>query len=197
MITDHFLPCGHCWIFQICWNIECSTLFIYFFDFCFYFYFFFKFYFYFILLYNTVLVLPYIDMNLPRVYMSPQQHHLLGFEIAQLEFCHLLAFSGSHNVIWELCVCVVVRGRRFIDNKSVCMSVKLLQSCPTLCDSMDHSPLGSSVHGILQARILESVAVSSFKGIFLIQGLNLHLLHLLHLQVASLPLASLWKPQQE
>ena len=52
------------------------------------------------------MVLPYIDMNLPQVYMSPQQHHLLGFEIAQLEFCHLLAFSGNHNVIWELCVCV-------------------------------------------------------------------------------------------
>ena len=34
--------------------------------------FFFYFYFYFILLYNTVLVLPYINMNLPRVYMSSQ-----------------------------------------------------------------------------------------------------------------------------
>ena len=34
--------------------------------------FFFNFYFYFILLYNTVLVLPYIDMNPPRVYMSSQ-----------------------------------------------------------------------------------------------------------------------------
>ena len=33
---------------------------------------FFNFYFYFILLYNTVLVLPYIDMNQPRVYMSSQ-----------------------------------------------------------------------------------------------------------------------------
>ena len=29
------------------------------------------------------------------------------------------------------------------------------QSCPTLGDPMDHSPPGSSVHGILQARILE------------------------------------------
>ena len=29
------------------------------------------------------------------------------------------------------------------------------KSYPTLCDSMDHSPPGSSVHGILQARILE------------------------------------------
>ena len=34
--------------------------------------FFFKFYFYFILLYNTILVLPYIDMNPPRVYMRSQ-----------------------------------------------------------------------------------------------------------------------------
>ena len=30
-----------------------------------------------------------------------------------------------------------------------------LQSCPTLCDPMDHNPPGSSVYGILQARILE------------------------------------------
>ena len=35
------------------------------------------------------------------------------------------------------------------------------QSCLTLCDSMDCSTLGSSVHGILQARILEWVAISS------------------------------------
>ena len=34
------------------------------------------------------------------------------------------------------------------------------QSCPTLCDPMDHSPLGSSIHGILQARTLEWVAIS-------------------------------------
>ena len=40
-----------------------------------------------------------------------------------------------------------------------CMSAKSPQSCPTLCDPMDYSPPGSSVHGILQARILEWVAV--------------------------------------
>ena len=39
-------------------------------------------------------------------------------------------------------------------------AAKLLQSCPTLCDPIDGSPLGSSVPGILQARILEWVAVS-------------------------------------
>ena len=35
-----------------------------------------------------------------------------------------------------------------------------LQLCPTLCDPMDQNPPGSSVHGILQARILEWVAMS-------------------------------------
>ena len=37
-------------------------------------------------------------------------------------------------------------------------------SCLTLCDPMDSSPPGSSVHGILWARILEWVAVSSSRG---------------------------------
>ena len=39
-------------------------------------------------------------------------------------------------------------------------AAKSLQSCPTLCDPIDGSPVGSSVPGILQARILESVAIS-------------------------------------
>ena len=39
-----------------------------------------------------------------------------------------------------------------------------LQSCPTLCDPMDCSPPGSSVPGILQARIVEWVATSSSRG---------------------------------
>ena len=40
------------------------------------------------------------------------------------------------------------------------MHAMLLQLCPTLCDPMDSSLPGSSVHGILQARILEWVAIS-------------------------------------
>ena len=39
-----------------------------------------------------------------------------------------------------------------------CMHAKSLQSCLTLCDPMDYSPLGSSVHWILQARILDWIA---------------------------------------
>ena len=44
-----------------------------------------------------------------------------------------------------------------------CMHAKSLQSCPTLCNPMNSSPPGSSVHGILQARILEWVAISFSK----------------------------------
>ena len=40
------------------------------------------------------------------------------------------------------------------------------QSCLTLCDPMDCSPLGSSVYGISQARILEWVAISFSRGYF-------------------------------
>ena len=46
-----------------------------------------------------------------------------------------------------------------------------------LCDPMDRSPPSSSVHGILQAGILEKVAMPFSQGIFLTQGLNPHLLH--------------------
>ena len=46
------------------------------------------------------------------------------------------------------------------------MKVKVLvtQLCPTLCDSMDYSPPGSSVHGILQPRIVEWVAIPFSRG---------------------------------
>ena len=44
------------------------------------------------------------------------------------------------------------------------MSAKSFQSSPTLCDPMDYSLPGSSVYGILQARILECVAISSSRG---------------------------------
>ena len=40
----------------------------------------------------------------------------------------------------------------------------ITQSCPTLCCSMDCSPPGSSVHGILQARIMEWAAMPSSRG---------------------------------
>ena len=44
------------------------------------------------------------------------------------------------------------------------MCAKSLQFCPTLCDPMDCSPSGSSVQGILQARIMEWAALPSSRG---------------------------------
>ena len=44
------------------------------------------------------------------------------------------------------------------------VKVLVTQSCPTLCDPMDWRPPGSSVHGILQARILEWVAIPFSRG---------------------------------
>ena len=54
---------------------------------------------------------------------------------------------------------------------------KSLQSCSTLCDPMDWSPPGSSVHGMLQARILEWVAISSSRGSSPPRDRTPHLLH--------------------
>ena len=50
----------------------------------------------------------------------------------------------------------------FVSEKMMC--AKSLLSCPTLCDPMDCSLPGSSVHGILQARILEWDTVPSSRG---------------------------------
>ena len=49
-------------------------------------------------------------------------------------------------------------------NFPVAAAVKSLQLCPTLCDPMDGSPSGSPVPGILQARILEWVAISFYNA---------------------------------
>ena len=71
------------------------------------------------------------------------------------------------------------------------------QSCATLCDPMDYSLPGSSVHGILQARVLEWVAIPFSRGSSQprdgthISWVPLHLLHLLHWQADSLPLSHL------
>ena len=46
------------------------------------------------------------------------------------------------------------------------VTVLVAQSCPILCNPTDCSPLGSSAHRILQARILESVAILFSRGSF-------------------------------
>ena len=55
--------------------------------------------------------------------------------------------------------------------------VLVIQLCPTLCNPMDYSPPSSSVHDILQARILERVTIPFFRGIFPTQERSPDLLH--------------------
>ena len=56
--------------------------------------------------------------------------------------------------------------------RDVCACMLLLQLCLTLWDPMDFNPPGSSVYGILWARILEWVAIFLPQGIFAAQGSN-------------------------
>ena len=73
----------------------------------------------------------------------------------------------------------------------------VVQMSPIVCDPMDCSPPGSSVHGIFQARILKWVAISSSRGSSSPRILNPSLLHLLHWQVDSLPLNHLGSPKEQ
>ena len=76
-----------------------------------------------------------------------------------------------------------------------CMHVKSLQSCPTLCDPMDGSPPGSSVHWILQARILEWIdTLSSKESSQLREGTHC-LLCLLHWQGRFFTTKATWEAQ--
>ena len=67
------------------------------------------------------------------------------------------------NIVWffSLYFCIYCR---FFPSWLRCMCARSFQLCPPLCDPMNWSPPGSSVRGILQARILECVAMPSSRG---------------------------------
>ena len=67
------------------------------------------------------------------------------------QYCH----RWQSFLYIPVCVCVCV---------CVCVWVLVTQLCPTLCDPMGCSPPGSTVHGILQARILEWVDIPFSRG---------------------------------
>ena len=89
---------------------------------------------------------------------------------------HCLPQSNTLNInVTVYIVCFPCQSR-----SSLKVKVLVAQSCPALCNSMDCSPPGSSICGIFQARILEWVAISSSRGVFLTQGLKPGLLHCRH-----------------
>ena len=75
-----------------------------------------------------------------------------------------------------------------------CEHCSVAQLCLTLGDPMDCSPPGSSVHGVLQARILEWVAMPSPRRSSRPRDWTLRLLCLLHWQADSLPPSHLGSP---
>ena len=69
--------------------------------------------------------------------------------------------------------------------------IQRLSRVQPFCNPEDHSPSGSSVHQISQARILEWIAIAFSRGLFLNQGSNPHLLRW---QANYLPLNHLGRP---
>ena len=72
-----------------------------------------------------------------------------GYSYASL--CHLLIHSLHETPTFPASKLLIYH----MTDRDPVMPAKSLQSCLTLCDPMDYSPPGSSVHGILQARILK------------------------------------------
>ena len=64
----------------------------------------------------------------------------------------------------RICMCFKKLQSSHLMSRHVCKCTKWFQLCPTLCDPMDCSPPGSSVHRILQATIQEWVAMPSPPG---------------------------------
>ena len=73
---------------------------------------------------------------------------------------YIFLASMKQNLVRKVRTSTINYNLKLVRFKSpVCMGAKSLQSCPTLCDPMNCNLPGSSVHGILQARTLEWVAM--------------------------------------
>ena len=78
---------------------------------------------------------------------------------------HLLWFSGKSLCGKRGILILVSFEKQLLSTvKHMILCVVVTESCPPLCDSMEYSPPGSSVHGIVQARILEWVAITFSRG---------------------------------
>ena len=100
-----------------------------------------------------------------RINQWAQRHPAICYYVVKLltfpfdSFLQFLSFSWNYPPDFVCCPLFV---HTFNINYSDYSEVT--QSCPTLCDPMDCSLPGSSVHGIFQARVLEWVAISFSRG---------------------------------
>ena len=79
----------------------------------------------------------------------------------------------------------------------VCRVTSVFSHSPTLCGPLNCHPPRSFVYGILQARILEWVAMPLLQGIFYTRGSNPCFLGLLHWQAGSLNTSATWKAHDD
>ena len=86
--------------------------------------------------------------------------HLHNTHTHILFFFRLFSIIGYYKIL-SIVPCATRRSLLFTYPIYAAAAAKLLQSCPTLCNPIDGSPPGSPVPGILQARTLEWVAISS------------------------------------
>ena len=107
------------------------------------------------------------------VALHSMAHSFIELDKAVVHVLSLISFRdcGFHSV----CPLIRIKGSWKLPDEShlahmqtrgkhICVHAKSLQSCLTLCNPMDCSLPGYSVHGILQARILEQVAILFFRG---------------------------------
>ena len=109
-------------------------------------------YFFFLVLFSfifTLLIISFLPSFKPLLWIY-FPHLLLASWDGNLDFDFQLFFPTPVFSFWKILL-------------EHCWYL-VAQSCPTLCDPLDCSPPASSVHGILQARILEWAAISSSWG---------------------------------
>ena len=97
--------------------------------------------------------LPLQNVSLVLVCMYVISNSLLNF-LYFSDFTDLSVFSCSLLSVFKI-----------ITPNSLFLCSVVAQSCPTLCNPMDCSPTGYTVHGIFQARITEWVAISYFRDL--------------------------------
>ena len=101
-------------------------------------------------------------LALQGTFKSLLQHHSSKASIFQCSAFLRVQLSHPYMTTGKT---ITLTRRTFVDKVmsllfNMLSAAKSLQSCPTLCDPIDGSPLGSPVPGILQARTLEWVAIS-------------------------------------
>ena len=94
--------------------------------------------------------------------LSAQSSQALGWPIGPLES---ILYKEEYIIKWTRNKCLIHSlFQQLIRRKSTHKWSEVAQWCPTLCDPMDCSLPGSSIHGIFQARVLEWVAISFSRG---------------------------------